>query len=149
MDKAAPPPGGVPPRSPDAPGGPAPAADPLAEIVRHCAATWQALRTHVELLVDDGIGRFYGFLVSAALVMTGLSIIVLMMTMGCYYLVSGIALGMSRLVGSVWIGHACAGAIFLIGPAMIGLAIAAGRRRARELRIVSSYRQLQDQAASP
>jgi hypothetical protein len=82
-------------------------------------------------------------------VMTGLSIIMLMMTLGCYYLVSGIALGMVGLVGSVWIGHACAGVIFLIGPALIGFAIAVGRRRAREQRIVSTYIQLQNQAASP
>jgi hypothetical protein len=130
-------------------GGPQPDADPLAEIVRHCAASWQALRVHVALLLDDGIGRFYGLLVTAALVMTGLSIIMLMMTMGCYYLVSGIALGMTQLIGSVWIGRTCAGAIFLIGPALIGYGIAAGRRRAREQRIVSAYRRLQDQAVAP
>jgi hypothetical protein len=149
MDNASPPPGGVPPGSAGTPGGPQPAADPFAEMVRHCASTWQALRTHVALLVDDGIGRFYGFLVSAALVLTGLSIIMLMMTLGCYYLVSGIALGMSTLIGSVWIGHACAGVIFLIGPALLGFAIAVGWRRAREQRIVSTYRHLHEQAVSP
>jgi hypothetical protein len=149
MDNASPPPGGSPPGPTDTPGGPQRAADPLAGIIGHCAATWQALRTHVALLVDDGIERFYGLLATAALVMTGLSIILLLTTMGCYYLVSGIALGMTELVGSVWIGHACAGAMFLIGPALIGYCFAAARRRARQQRIISSHRRLQDQAVAP
>jgi len=148
MDNASRPSGGTSPDPTATPGEPQHAADPLAEIVRHCTTTWQALRTHVALLIDDGIGRFYGLLLTAALVMAGLSIILLLMMMGCYYLVSGIALGMTELVGSVWIGHAIAGAIFLIGPALVGYAIAAGRRRAREQRIVSTYRHVQDQTVA-
>jgi hypothetical protein len=148
MDHASPSPAGAQPGPADAPGSAPYDADPLAEIVRHGSSVWQALRTHVELLVDDGIGRFYGLLMTAAVVMAGLSIIVLLMTLGCFYLVSGIALGMTKLVGSVWIGHACAGAIFLIGPALTGYAIAAGRRLARERRMVRAYHQLQDQAGA-
>ncbi len=146
MDQASPSPACPQPGSTGVPEGAQHAADPLAEIIKHCASAWQALRVHAALLVDEGIGRFYGLLSTASMVIAGLSIVVLMMTLGCFYLVSGIALGMTTLVGSVWIGHACAGAIFLIGPALIGYAIVSGRRRAREQRLVSAYRRLQDQA---
>lgn len=149
MDQAPPPPLGASPDPAGAPGDSPRDADPLAEIAGHCASAWQSLCTHAALVVDEAVGRLYGVLIMVALAMAGLAIIVLLMTMGCYYLVSGIASGMTRLVGSVWIGHAVAGAAFLFGPPLIGYSIAAICRRTREQRMVSAYHRLQDQAVAP
>ncbi len=145
MDSASHPSDNAAPDPAESPGKGRHAADPLADLFGQIASAWQALRTHIALLIDDGIGRFYGLLVTTAMVLTGLSIVVLMMTLGCYYLVSGIALGLTELVGSAWIGRTCAGAIFLVGPVLIGYGVMAGRRRARERRIVNAYQHLQDQ----
>jgi hypothetical protein len=141
-------PGASPSDSPACGGAPPQATDPLADLVGHLKGTWQALRSHGALVVDEAIGRFYGFLLTAAMVVAGMCIVILLMTLGCYYLVSGIALGMTHLVGSVWIGNAIAGSLFLVAPALIGFCVALGKRRAREQRMVSAYGLLQEQAAA-